>query len=1151
MANIGSMYATLGIKLQNIQATQQVMMKTLQTISAQADKTKAKLAGVGDGVVDAQKEMSKTPPPSITPIVDTAPAMTALNKYTTHLFQSAQRWRTFGYLTSIVITAPLIAAGKAAIDSAGDFNYAMAKIRGLAGIPLGAIGLLKDELKSLAIQTAQTPEALAEAAYFTASAGFKDSAQVLSIVETSAKMATAGMGSAADNAKVLVFSMNAYRKSGLTAAKAADIFTAAVTEGAIETDQFSTAMQQVLPIASNMGIGLEQVAGSMAAMSLQGASAQNSAVYLKGMLNSLLKIKPNNAAGKALAEFGITADDLYEQLRKPGGLLKVLIQLQELSEKSTGNPFLKDIFRDIRAMTGALSLTGENLEYNAYVMDQVAKASGTMENAYGAVQGQIEVVKNRIKALTEVMKIEFGETLAKYILPYIEKWINRLKNLIIWFNNTNEGFKKFVVGAGTILIALGPLALLGSTLKYIWAGTILSVGKQMIWLRNIVKGLNGDMLAMGNAAAAKKGLTTFVKSISSKALSVGGWAVFAKQIGKLALNFGKVAAPIALVTTAVTVGATKFIKYAKHIKDVEEQSRTWNTTILEVNGSLKKMNELLGTDIENMSVDELVKNRENLKKAIDEEGQRMLQYIANQDMAMQSNRKNQKEYEKSRTKLLEMTELYEKMGVQIEDVASAFHNQRLAEDKLKRDEQIQKVKEYNEALQEAFQGIKDELTAIDERAKIFKIDNIPFDVIKEKVDVLMKGIEQLSGKEFKLKYNHPMITELLLLLRDLNYDFTETGKKAEEFVRDLNSSLEGVKVKKDLLGNLYDSDAAKLEIYNKALDNFVDILTTVDPITGQLLKPTEEQKQQLEDLISNVKEYTKIVNDNIDRDALALVYAEADAFGSVAAKIEVVNQELQASQKYLRDMLKERQKGGGLIPDETIQNAVDRIRLLKEEYVDLQNSIDLQYAYDMDKAFGNISTSTQLLETHISTLTNKLKYLSEEGEGSSEAFKIIASQVKNLEMTRDVVGVLTNSFSTFFDALIEGGQNMQEVLQGIFKSIIKQLMDVLIQLLAMRILAAIIGGPKASLPTSKGAPMFKGLMGPPQFAKGGIVPEGFPNDSYPAMLTSGETVVPKGLSLDKFRIGKDKTEFEDVRFEIEGDVLVGILKKKAKKSNIY
>jgi len=31
-------------------------------------------------------------------------------------------------------------------------------------------------------------------------------------------------------------------------------------------------------------------------------------------------------------------------------------------------------------------------------------------------------------------------------------------------------------------------------------------------------------------------------------------------------------------------------------------------------------------------------------------------------------------------------------------------------------------------------------------------------------------------------------------------------------------------------------------------------------------------------------------------------------------------------------------------------------------------------------------------------------------------------------------------------------------------------------------------------------------------AKGGIVPPGYPNDSYPAMLTSGETVLPKGLN---------------------------------------
>jgi hypothetical protein len=38
------------------------------------------------------------------------------------------------------------------------------------------------------------------------------------------------------------------------------------------------------------------------------------------------------------------------------------------------------------------------------------------------------------------------------------------------------------------------------------------------------------------------------------------------------------------------------------------------------------------------------------------------------------------------------------------------------------------------------------------------------------------------------------------------------------------------------------------------------------------------------------------------------------------------------------------------------------------------------------------------------------------------------------------------------------------------------------------------------------------------FAEGGVVPQGFPNDTYPAALTSGEAVVPNNLvdRLDRF-----------------------------------
>lgn len=59
-------------------------------------------------------------------------------------------------------------------------------------------------------------------------------------------------------------------------------------------------------------------------------------------------------------------------------------------------------------------------------------------------------------------------------------------------------------------------------------------------------------------------------------------------------------------------------------------------------------------------------------------------------------------------------------------------------------------------------------------------------------------------------------------------------------------------------------------------------------------------------------------------------------------------------------------------------------------------------------------------------------------------------------------------------------------------------------------LAKVTGGGGVSNPlTSAGASVRRALG----FAEGGIVPPGFPNDTYPAFLTSGETVVPPGRSL--------------------------------------
>ena len=65
----------------------------------------------------------------------------------------------------------------------------------------------------------------------------------------------------------------------------------------------------------------------------------------------------------------------------------------------------------------------------------------------------------------------------------------------------------------------------------------------------------------------------------------------------------------------------------------------------------------------------------------------------------------------------------------------------------------------------------------------------------------------------------------------------------------------------------------------------------------------------------------------------------------------------------------------------------------------------------------------------------------------------------------------------------------------------------------------------------------------PKMAQGGIVPPGYPNDTYPALLTSGEVVIPP-RKLREFAGGQ-------VEFRIEGTTLLGILNKMNKRLNSY
>jgi hypothetical protein len=74
------------------------------------------------------------------------------------------------------------------------------------------------------------------------------------------------------------------------------------------------------------------------------------------------------------------------------------------------------------------------------------------------------------------------------------------------------------------------------------------------------------------------------------------------------------------------------------------------------------------------------------------------------------------------------------------------------------------------------------------------------------------------------------------------------------------------------------------------------------------------------------------------------------------------------------------------------------------------------------------------------------------------------------------------------------------------------------------------------------------ISGIAKLKSGGVVPPGYPNDSYPAMLTSGEMITPPG-KLPKQELSAATIELKG-EFKVRGNDLVYILDKQTMKNNL-
>ncbi len=286
----------------------------------------------------------------------------------------------------LIAGAALVALGAKAVMMAGDFEQSITKLYTTAGEQQSKLKMVGQGILDMSVQVGTGAQELAKAAYIVESGGYHGAAG-LNVLKIAAEGARAENANVTDTASAVVFALNAYRGTTLSAAEAMNILVAATGSGTATLQDFAVGLPNVLPVAAKFHISLTDIAAGMAVMTAQGDDASSAATHLRQVI---LALEAPSAAGvKALASIGLTTQQVSDAMSKslPGAIQTITDDLAKKfpAGSSAYNEAIKAIAGGNKQLLALLELSGPQLQT---YKDDVAGITGKTKEAGAAARAQ-------------------------------------------------------------------------------------------------------------------------------------------------------------------------------------------------------------------------------------------------------------------------------------------------------------------------------------------------------------------------------------------------------------------------------------------------------------------------------------------------------------------------------------------------------------------------------------------------------------------------------------------------------------------------------------------------------------------------------------------------------------------------------------------
>lgn len=398
-----------------------------------------------------------------------------------------------GKVMTATITTPIVGAGTAAVKTAANFDAGMSKVSAISGATGKDLQDLRDKALEMGAKTKFSASEASDAMSYMAMAGWKTE-DMLGGISGIMDLAAASGEDLATTSDIVTDALTAFGMGADESGHFADVLAAASSNANTNVSMMGESFKYVAPVAGALRYKVDDVAVALGLMANSGIKSSQAGTTLRALLTNMAK--PTDEMKQAMDELGVSLEDgkgnmltfreVMDNLRKGFGELKIPQEeleqkLNDLNTQFENGEITEEDYNDgvlrlteraygaegamkaqsaamlagQRGMSGLLAIVGTSDE-------DFNKLTSAIDNSEGAAHKMAETMQDnllgritKLKSAIDVLSVQIGEI----IIPYVEKFVAKIQQLVDWFANLSDEQQKNIVKWAVIVAAIGPVLL--------------------------------------------------------------------------------------------------------------------------------------------------------------------------------------------------------------------------------------------------------------------------------------------------------------------------------------------------------------------------------------------------------------------------------------------------------------------------------------------------------------------------------------------------------------------------------------------------------------------------------------------------------------------------------------------------------------------